>query len=258
MKYFVYIRPSGAFSKYTLEFVEKEDLNRIIESYLRGADSFIIEGKKHSLKDVQDIKIFECSVPPDKEDAFIKALTQREAYSGMYDRYLSPDTMREMKGIFEDKTKELIGHQAYGSKAKPSPILPNDLFIDTARVEELRNISISGFDLSRLIKLCEEINSSYANGNFFAVGMLCRALKDHIPPLFASGGRVTFQDVIDAKGLEKSDREALKILAQNKHIQDGFIHSQIKRKESLANSSTVEIRPQIDVLLRMIIEKGES
>lgn len=256
MKYFVHIKPHGS-DRYTLEFVERENVVRIVEAYFNGDASFIIEGQKYPFSDVKILKIFKCKIRPDQEKPFLKSLAKEGRYRGLFRTYLDVEEMREMDTVFEDETKFFVGNESYGSKKKSVVLLPTDSFISIARIEELKKSSILGYDLSKVVRLCEEINSSYAIGNFFAVGMLCRALKDHIPPLFASGGQVTFQDVIDAKGLEKSDREALKILAQNKHIQDGFIHSQIKRRESLANSSTVEIRSQIDVLLRLIVEKGE-
>lgn len=255
-KYFVYLNSHNWTSAITLELVDKEDMKRLTSNYLLGKEKLVINGEQQSTDDLVSFRVFESIMTENDEIKFLEYLASHNWYTGL-EPHLEPSTLKRFPDQIKEITKELIGNKQYGEEKRSEPKNPKDSFIDTSRIEDLRRAKIPDFDLSRLIKLCAEINSSYANGNYFAVGMLCRAVKDHIPPLFASGGQVTFQDVIDAKGLEKSDREALKILAQNKHIQDGFIHSQIKRRESLANSSTVEIRSQIDVLLRLIVEKGE-
>jgi hypothetical protein len=45
-------------------------------------------------------------------------------------------------------------------------VSPNHPFIDENRLQELKEISSkpSKFDFSKLIKLCEELNSNYSNG----------------------------------------------------------------------------------------------
>ena len=59
-------------------------------------------------------------------------------------------------------------------------------FIDPSRIEELKQLRSDKFDFSKMIRLCEELNVSFATESYFAVAMLGRALVDHVPPDFRS------------------------------------------------------------------------
>jgi hypothetical protein len=48
------------------------------------------------------------------------------------------------------------------------------------------------FDFRKLIRICEEINSSYSGGSYLGTAMLTRGLLDHVPPIF---GKATFNEV---------------------------------------------------------------
>jgi hypothetical protein len=65
-------------------------------------------------------------------------------------------------------------------------------FIADSRIDELRKLSSPDFDSQKLIRLCEELNSSYDNGNLYATAMLMRGVLDHVPPVF---GHTTFAQV---------------------------------------------------------------
>lgn len=67
-------------------------------------------------------------------------------------------------------------------KHSPTTEMP---YVDLRRIDELRAISSSKFDLTKLIRLCEELNSSHNNGNLFAIAMLTRAIIGHVPPIFS-------------------------------------------------------------------------
>jgi hypothetical protein len=62
-------------------------------------------------------------------------------------------------------------------------------FIADSRIDELRKLPSPDFDFQKLIRLCEELNSSYDNGNLYATAMLTRGVLDHVPPVF---GHTTF------------------------------------------------------------------
>jgi hypothetical protein len=53
-------------------------------------------------------------------------------------------------------------------------------FISDVRIGELRGLASAQFDFRKLIRLCEEINSSYSAGRYFATAMLARGLFDNI------------------------------------------------------------------------------
>jgi hypothetical protein len=70
-------------------------------------------------------------------------------------------------------------------------------YVDLGRIKELRAISSPNFDLTKLIRLCEEINTCYTNECYLATVMLVRALVDHVPPVF---GFKTFIEVANLIG----------------------------------------------------------
>lgn len=125
-------------------------------------------------------------------------------------------------------------------------------FIDTERLSELEGIESKEFDLSRLIKLCQEINSSNANGCYISVIMLTRALIDHIPPIF---GQNDFANVFGQYG-NKSFKEQMKHLDSSmRKIADSYLHTRIRKKEVLPNATQVNFSQDIDFLLAEIIRK---
>lgn len=123
-------------------------------------------------------------------------------------------------------------------------------YVSLSRIEELRAISSSSWDLTRLIRLCEEINSSFANGNLLATGMLLRAVTDHVPPIF---GSKTFNEY--ANSVEgKSHKGTMQHLQSSlRHIADSFLHGHIRSKEELPTESRVNFRQDLDVLLGEIV-----
>jgi hypothetical protein len=60
-----------------------------------------------------------------------------------------------------------------------SPASPIDLsvapFISLSRLDELRQIESTQFDLRRLVRLCEELNIAFQSNSFHAVAMLTRS-----------------------------------------------------------------------------------
>jgi len=125
-----------------------------------------------------------------------------------------------------------------------------EVFVDPIRLNELKNIGNSKFDLTRLIRQCEELNDNYANECFFAVGMLTRSIIDHIPPVF---GKINFSDVAGGYGA-KSFKESMSHLDKSsRKIADSFLHTQIRQKEVLPTRTQVNFSRDFDVLLAEIV-----
>src|SRR5258708_32196473 len=64
--------------------------------------------------------------------------------------------------------------------------------IADSRLDELRALSSAQFDFKKLIRLCQEINTAYSEGCYFATAMLTRGLLDHVPPIFS---KASFSEV---------------------------------------------------------------
>ena len=114
-------------------------------------------------------------------------------------------------------------------------------YIRDDRITSLNAIKNKQYDLSKLIELCREINYCYEKELFYAVGILVRALIDHVPPIF---GYKTFTEVANNYGgRSKSFKASMKTLdGSTRDIADSYAHEQIKAKMDLANSTQVNCR----------------
>ena len=128
----------------------------------------------------------------------------------------------------------------------------NILFVDSTRLTELRATHSTNFDLSKLIKYCEELNLNYDAGCFLAVSMLVRAILDHVPPVF---GYKSFSEVANNySGGSKSFKESMDHLEKSlRKIADSCLHGQIRTREVLPNRTQVNFSSDLDVLLAEIV-----
>jgi len=124
-------------------------------------------------------------------------------------------------------------------------------YVDRSRLQELKNVAATQFDLSRLIKILEELNTCYKNHCDVAVIMLTRALLDHVPPIFSCK---TFSEVANNYAGLKSFKESMTHLENSsRKIADQNLHTQIRQKESLPNRTQVNFSNDIDILLSEIV-----
>ena len=130
--------------------------------------------------------------------------------------------------------------------------------VDPSRIEELKQLNADKFDFSKLIRMCEELNVSFATECHFAVAMLTRAILDHVPPIF---GARTFSDVSNHYGGSKSFKASMQTLENSsRNIADHHLHCQIRSSEILPNAKQVDFGNDLDVLLSEIVrfEKATS
>lgn len=125
-------------------------------------------------------------------------------------------------------------------------------FIDIKLIDELRRLKSNEFDLSRLIKYCQEMNDNYRMENFSSVLFLTRAILDHIPPIF---GEKNFASIAE----HLPTRNSLKGICQrlddsSKRIADHHIHRQITSKELLPSQKEIDFRQDLHFLLSRIVE----
>jgi hypothetical protein len=157
--------------------------------------------------------------------------------------------------------QEIIGNSAYGDLAENNRASyadedtssnDKDSFIDISRIDELRDVHYPDFDLSRLIKLCEELNDNFFRGNLLSVSFLGRAIIDHIPPIFQC---VNFDGVANNNsGSGKSFKGNMgRLNTLYRHVADNFLHQYIRRYESLPNKTTIDFRSDMDVLLAEVV-----
>jgi hypothetical protein len=126
-----------------------------------------------------------------------------------------------------------------------------DDYVAETRLQELKDIRSSRFDLTRLIRLCEEVNVAYRGQAYLSIAMLLRAIIDHVPPIF---GFKTFAEVANNYNGAISFKQAMQHLGSAlRAVADAHLHIQIRKKESLPELPQVDFRSPLDSLLGEII-----
>jgi len=166
----------------------------------------------------------------------------------------SVEAVKEKGGALKDLIHSLKNPNQADAHWRPESNSISD-FVDCRVIEELRSLVSSSFDLSKVIRFCEEINSSFSAGNYIATTLLIRALINHIPPVF---GQKTFQQVISQ--VSKSRRELFKPLEDiSRDVADLHTHDLIRHKENLPTQNQVEpFKPNLEVLLHEVVVKIQN
>lgn len=127
----------------------------------------------------------------------------------------------------------------------------DNFFVDPTRLEEIRSLSSSTYDLTKLVRFCDELNICYADDCFLATAMLVRAILDHVPPIFSVKN---FSEVANNYAGAKSFKESMQHLEKSsRKIADSHLHLQIRAKEVLPNRTQVNFSSDLDVLLAEIV-----
>jgi hypothetical protein len=131
----------------------------------------------------------------------------------------------------------------------------SDKFVDLQIIEQLQLVKNSRFDMSKVIRFCEELNSSFNSGNYLASALLLRALINHIPPIF---GHTTFQQVVSQ--VSKSRRELFKPLDEiARDVADLHTHDVIRHKEMLPTKNQLEpFKANLEFLLQEILVETQK
>jgi len=137
------------------------------------------------------------------------------------------------------------------SSAVPPTASPEPSYVDEVRLRELRDQQArpAAWDLTRLIRLCEEINAAQRAKAWISLALLQRAVKDWCAPVF---GCRNFAEV--AANAPKSHKPQFQRLEDSlKNVADGLIHKQSAKSDSLPTETQVNYRQEFDVLLQEII-----
>lgn len=125
--------------------------------------------------------------------------------------------------------------------------------VAAARLSEVRTLKVAGYDLTRLVQLCEELNACYQVSAYHAVIILTRAILDHVPPLF---GCKDFAGVANNYAGPRSFKQAMEHLHGGaRKIADLHLHSPVGTKESLPNAIQVNFSQLLDLLLAEIVKR---
>lgn len=123
-------------------------------------------------------------------------------------------------------------------------------YVDPSRIEELKLVQTVDFDLKKIVRICEELNSCMENSNFFAIASLVRTILDHIPPIFNLN---TFKEVANNYGGRSLKQSFQNLENSSRKIADALLHQNIRKSESLPTKVMVDFSSDVDVLLAEII-----
>lgn len=128
---------------------------------------------------------------------------------------------------------------------------PLKVYIDSKRIAELRTLGTARFDVSKLIRLCEELNLCLNSDCYFSMIMLTRSIIDHVPPIFDCS---KFPEVANNYAGPKSFRESMQHLENSsRKIADQHLHCQIRKSETIPTFTQVNFSNDLDVLLAEIV-----
>ena len=123
-------------------------------------------------------------------------------------------------------------------------------YVDKNTLLRLSRIESDDFDVSRLIKLCNELDDNYSLENYYSCAMLLRAILDHIPPVF---GKINFPDVCAQHG-GISFKDIMKPLNETaKKIGDHYLHTQISKKVLAVTKTQINFQANLDMLLNEVV-----
>lgn len=124
-------------------------------------------------------------------------------------------------------------------------------YVDAQRLDQLRSINSSDWDLTRLIRLCEELNIAHEHDTWMTCAMLVRAIVDHVPPVFSCSN---FAALANNYAGARSFRQHMQHLDNSlRRVADSYLHIQIRTSEALPTFVQVDFRSGIDALLAEVV-----
>lgn len=128
------------------------------------------------------------------------------------------------------------------------------IYVSLKRIEELNNLESEKFDLIKLVQLCKELNDAYRLDNFYTVVVLVRTIINHVPPIFSQNNFASVASQYKSDGNAKSFKESMEHLENSsRKIADSYVHSTIRKQESLPTSVQVDFKQGLDVLLSEVV-----
>ncbi len=129
-------------------------------------------------------------------------------------------------------------------------IKENTYYVENEIILKLSKIRSDKYDLTKLIRMCKELNDNYSLDNYLSCGMILRSILNHIPPIFNCK---TFTEVVNNYGTKSFKDIILPLENSARKISDSYLHDLIRKKEMLPNRPQIDFKPNLDVLLSEVI-----
>lgn len=124
-------------------------------------------------------------------------------------------------------------------------------YVDAQRLDQLRSINSIDWDLTRLIRLCEELNIAHEHKAWMTCAMLARGIVDHVPPILSCSN---FAAVANNYAGARSFRQHMQHLDNSlRRVADAHLHIQIRTSEALPTFVQVDFRSDLDALLAEVV-----
>jgi hypothetical protein len=208
------------------------------------------------------------SLPPPEPQPGDYPLEQLPSYSSFHLRGLSDDDLARYVAGWKSGTENHIIGMRELERRKTMARTPSSMietgpskrsYIDPARLAEIEALQSVKWDFCRLAQLCRELNAAFGDGHYITTAALVRIVMDHVPPLF---GFNDFDQIAANYGgpkAHKSFKKSMTHLQQSmRNISDAQIHSHIRPTDALPNSTQVDVKGDLDVLLAEVIRIGKS
>jgi len=124
-------------------------------------------------------------------------------------------------------------------------------YVSKVRIDELKTLK-SDYDLSKLVRLCEELNAATQSSSYYSMAFLLRTILDHVPPLFSC---TDFSQVAANHRGGRSFKDNMQNLQTLlRKIADLHLHNQMKRKETtFPDEKLLHYASTLDILLGEIV-----
>lgn len=153
------------------------------------------------------------------------------------------------------KSQETAGMHGSTSKAldtqSPMTVVGGpSTYVNQGLIDQLEGLQPKGLHLGKLKAMLRELNAVYTAEQPYASLMLCRAIMDHVPPIF---GFNTFANVVSQVN-GQTDRKHLMLLRDNRFVSDDALHRPISKHADILELQDVPNRQAINTLVRLIID----
>lgn len=214
----------------------------LIKSFLEPYERklpVMINGKLFQFKNIHSINITSSLLLDDEIELF-----------GLKKGFIWNEHSKDIKNFIKhciDETDILLKNPYLVEAKNPQA---NKVFVGLDTINQLKLITNDSFDLTRLIGLCEELNSVFLNKNMVSTISLIRIIIDHIPPIFNCQN---FNEVANNYSKGSFKKSMLNLNNSLRNIADNHIHSQVRKKEVLPTSQQTSFIVELDLLLAEII-----
>jgi hypothetical protein len=249
--YHVQISLSGQQSREHIWFdLSEEELETQILALYREAHVIVRNGETLRVGSDDEIRIVQTGLSRDRLSWCARDLTRRDsAFAAwelvdLYGADVTGAFIDGATGLSRTRPADLVGQL-------PTPRVPvlyiNRQIVDVIRAKDGQ----SAFNVTKLLKLIDELNDNYVRKNSYASHGLLRAILDHIPPIF---GYTSFREVANNHAWGQTDKRYMRRLADFRDQADDALHRQISTKPDVLDFDDMLASVHVNRLLQECAE----